>query len=419
GHEQLLDRVWGRQAVTPGVVSQSILELRRALGDSAQTPVYIETKHRLGYRFVAAVEVRNGEDAPAALPASSPDETGREPHLRKSETAWRRHVIAFGTLAVAIVLALAAGWWWRGGDALERDRALYAVERLHEGRPREPEALHWDREGLRALDRQDETTARDWLEISLRREPGAVATQVALADALALAGERSRALELARRAAEGATSLPREEQLRIMAFEAELDYRLDDAINDWQALFALDPGNADSGFRLAAAQITAGRGEAAEDALAALDRLGPAFADPSRIALSRARLATVRGDQDARLAHAEAALASASADTRRVEALLEIAWALTLTGDPASARGALERHDAPVAGMLASTLLWRRDLLRSTLEREAGRFDGAVAGFEATANAADARGERAIAANARREAAYVLTAAGRHTEAVA
>ncbi len=419
GHEQLLDRVWGRQAVTPGVVSQSILELRRALGDSAQTPTYIETKHRLGYRFVAAVEVHDAEDAPAALPGSPTDATGPEPRPQEPEAAWRRHAIAFATLAGAVLLAVAAGWWWRGGDGLERDRALYAVERLHEGRPREPEALDWYREGLRALDRQDEISAREWLEKSLRREPAAVATQAALADALARAGERTRALELVRRAAEDAARLPREEQLRIKAFEAELDYRLDDAINHWQALFALDPGNADSGFRLAAAQITAGRGDAAEMTLAALDRLGPAFADPSRIALSRARLATVRGNQNARLAHAEAALAAASTDTRRVEAQLEIAWALTLTGDPASARGALERLDAALAAAPASSLPLRRDLLHSTLEREGGRFDVAVAGFDATAAAADARGERAIAANARREAAYVLTTAGRHAEAVA
>ncbi|HET9034411.1 MAG TPA: winged helix-turn-helix domain-containing protein [Dokdonella sp.] len=36
GHEELLDNVWGRQAVSVGVVSQSIRELRQALGDSAR-----------------------------------------------------------------------------------------------------------------------------------------------------------------------------------------------------------------------------------------------------------------------------------------------------------------------------------------------------------------------------------------------
>ena len=70
-HDELLDQVWGRQAVTQGVLSQSIRELRQALGDSAQQPRYIETKHRLGYRFVGPVE--RIEDAPsAAKPAMPP-----------------------------------------------------------------------------------------------------------------------------------------------------------------------------------------------------------------------------------------------------------------------------------------------------------------------------------------------------------
>ena len=55
-NEQLLDQVWGRQAVSVGVVAHSVRELRLALGDSAQAPGYIETRPRLGYRFMAPVE---------------------------------------------------------------------------------------------------------------------------------------------------------------------------------------------------------------------------------------------------------------------------------------------------------------------------------------------------------------------------
>lgn len=418
GHEQLLDRVWGRQAVTPGVLSQSILELRRALGDSAQTPAYIETKHRLGYRFVATVAIRDDEE-PAATAAAGTAEPARTDLHAGPQPPRRRPAAMPAIVAVAVLVALATATWWLGRDALERDDALYAVERLHDGRPREPDALRWYREGLRALDRQDETGAREWLEKSLQREPAAVATQAALADALARAGERARALELVRLAAAAAADLPRDEQLRVEAFEAELDYRLDDAIKHWQALFALDSGNADNGFRLAAAQISAGLGNEAGTTLDALERLGPAFADPSRIALSRARLATARGDQKERLAQAEAALASATDATRRVEARLEIAWASTLIGDAASARARLDHLDEALTRLPSSSLALRRDLLRATLEREGGRFDAAVAGFDAVAAAADARGERAIAANARREAAYVMTSAGRHAEALA
>lgn len=55
--ERLLDVVWGwEQAVATRAVDARIAELRRALGDQAENPVFIETVPGLGYRFVAPVE---------------------------------------------------------------------------------------------------------------------------------------------------------------------------------------------------------------------------------------------------------------------------------------------------------------------------------------------------------------------------
>lgn len=67
GRDQLLDAVWGHRHVTPGVLSRSIAQLRRALGDTADHPRYIQTVHALGYRFMAPVEAI--EDPPPASPA--------------------------------------------------------------------------------------------------------------------------------------------------------------------------------------------------------------------------------------------------------------------------------------------------------------------------------------------------------------
>jgi predicted ATPase/DNA-binding winged helix-turn-helix (wHTH) protein len=52
----LLDTVWADTVVSEGVLTACIRDLRRALGDDARQPRYIETVHRLGYRFVAPVE---------------------------------------------------------------------------------------------------------------------------------------------------------------------------------------------------------------------------------------------------------------------------------------------------------------------------------------------------------------------------
>ena len=55
--EQLLDAVWGwAQAVATRAVDMRIAELRRALGDDAGEPAYIETVIGVGYRFLARVE---------------------------------------------------------------------------------------------------------------------------------------------------------------------------------------------------------------------------------------------------------------------------------------------------------------------------------------------------------------------------
>ncbi len=53
--DDLLDSVWGRHALSPSAVPHVIRELRRALGDSAEQPRYIETRHRRGYRMIPQV----------------------------------------------------------------------------------------------------------------------------------------------------------------------------------------------------------------------------------------------------------------------------------------------------------------------------------------------------------------------------
>ncbi len=60
--DQLLEAVWKRQAVSSSAVAQTIRDIRALLQDSAQSPRFIQTEHKRGYRFVAEV---HGEDKPA------------------------------------------------------------------------------------------------------------------------------------------------------------------------------------------------------------------------------------------------------------------------------------------------------------------------------------------------------------------
>jgi DNA-binding winged helix-turn-helix (wHTH) protein len=50
--DELLQAAWSDTTVTEGVLAASIREIRKALADDAQSPRYIETVHRRGYRFL-------------------------------------------------------------------------------------------------------------------------------------------------------------------------------------------------------------------------------------------------------------------------------------------------------------------------------------------------------------------------------
>ena len=66
GRDTLLDTVWGHRFVTPGVLSRSVAQLRKALGDDSEHPRYIQTVHALGYRFIAPVTCSDETTVPEA-----------------------------------------------------------------------------------------------------------------------------------------------------------------------------------------------------------------------------------------------------------------------------------------------------------------------------------------------------------------
>jgi len=76
--ETLLEEVWGDAFVGDEVVSHAIWELRRALGDSARDPTYIQTIPRKGYRLLAEVIWPKGSPLPVEGAQIEHYEIGRE-----------------------------------------------------------------------------------------------------------------------------------------------------------------------------------------------------------------------------------------------------------------------------------------------------------------------------------------------------
>jgi DNA-binding winged helix-turn-helix (wHTH) protein/tetratricopeptide (TPR) repeat protein len=74
-HDQLLAAIWPETYVQPEILRRYILEIRRALGDSAEAPRFVQTFPKRGYQFIAPVS----EDDERATSATSSAPSGSKP----------------------------------------------------------------------------------------------------------------------------------------------------------------------------------------------------------------------------------------------------------------------------------------------------------------------------------------------------
>src|SRR5262245_37648633 len=74
----LLDALWPDSFVGDAALKTCMREIRKALGDDARKPAYVETAHRRGYRFIAHVE-------PAQPPVDSPFAPPRTYYAREGD----------------------------------------------------------------------------------------------------------------------------------------------------------------------------------------------------------------------------------------------------------------------------------------------------------------------------------------------
>src|SRR5829696_7586612 len=72
--EELLDKVWSDVFTTDAVLKQAVSQIRRALGDAAERPRYIQTFHARGYQFIAHVSAEAEEAAGSSKPAAPAQE---------------------------------------------------------------------------------------------------------------------------------------------------------------------------------------------------------------------------------------------------------------------------------------------------------------------------------------------------------
>ncbi|HEX2445934.1 MAG TPA: transcriptional regulator [Vicinamibacterales bacterium] len=116
--QDLIDAIWKDAFVTDTSLAEAVSSLRQALGDDPQQPVYIQTLHRRGYRFVAPLSPTSaitGSGAPSAH-APAPGADALLPGAPSAEASPVVPSIAASLLPwslAAILGALAAAAIWR------------------------------------------------------------------------------------------------------------------------------------------------------------------------------------------------------------------------------------------------------------------------------------------------------------------
>jgi len=105
--EQIRDRLWSSDTFVDfdHNLNTAIKKLRHALGDEAETPRYIETIPRYGYRFIGQLE---NDSAPSTV-APQPLEIDAHPQQAPSGP-WPRRLLPWTLGGVAVLFASVAAW---------------------------------------------------------------------------------------------------------------------------------------------------------------------------------------------------------------------------------------------------------------------------------------------------------------------
>jgi len=128
--EELRNRIWPKTVVDfDHGLNKAISKIRDALGDSGDSPRFVETVARRGYRFLAevtALEDTGGppDDAPAQLAALDTARPGR-PWMPRAT-----HVAALAGVGLAAVLAGVLAWFFNARTPQIRSLAVLPLENL-------------------------------------------------------------------------------------------------------------------------------------------------------------------------------------------------------------------------------------------------------------------------------------------------
>ena len=113
GRQELIDTIWKDAFVTDTSLAEAVSVLRQSLGDDPQSPTFIQTLHRRGYRFVAPVG-----SATAAPPTVEASEALAAQPVSPSIG---RELVPWGAAAIFACIAAASLWQLTRSERIEPD----------------------------------------------------------------------------------------------------------------------------------------------------------------------------------------------------------------------------------------------------------------------------------------------------------
>jgi len=107
--QELIERVWPDATVEEGNLARNIFTLRKLLGDDQDAACYIETVPKLGYRFVAPVQLVDAAPR-SGIPGPPPSPVPQQQSVAGKRWQWRWAAPVILVLAVAAATAMVSRW---------------------------------------------------------------------------------------------------------------------------------------------------------------------------------------------------------------------------------------------------------------------------------------------------------------------
>src|SRR4051812_23883848 len=114
GREELQKALWPADTFVDfdHGLNKAVNKVREALGDSAESPRYVETVGRRGYRFIVEVKAADGALVPQTRAATEPQLAAPTRDVADSAPTGRRPLRRLAWIAVLLLLAVVAVVRW-------------------------------------------------------------------------------------------------------------------------------------------------------------------------------------------------------------------------------------------------------------------------------------------------------------------